>query len=200
MKQKHTNPIFKSIFEVWTRGIFAGKCPLGTFCLLLPNHFVIQCLDKTHIPIPNLLNLIYIICNQEEKNTTKKWHVKYSGHPQDGLRNLFKDFFHFSRSCLTTSRNDSWKPMGKNIWPKIHCSKGLDGKVCGRPNTIQSLQRFFCSRFTFFQVMAFVGKIRSHSSHTPAKVLKSSGKIVRIFRSESVSGKSHRHTVAPSLD
>ena len=83
---------------------------------------------------------IYITWNQKEPTTPRqKWHVKSFGrHPQDALRNLFKDFFHFSRSCLTkTSPNQRWQledvtkqPMGPKALMAKCAADQIQSKAC----------------------------------------------------------------------
>lgn len=133
---------------------------------------------------------IYITWNQKEPKTPRD---------KNGMWNLliailkmlcatFSKTFFTSPGVASQRRSppttaDSWKMSPNNPW--VHGSKGLDGKVCCRPNTIQGLRGLFCLRFywVFFQVMTFVGKKRGRFLHTtsnlfshllPLKLLKSS--------------------------
>ena len=96
---------------------------------------------------------IYITWNQKEQKTPRKqmaceifWSPssRCSAQPFQRLFSLLQELPHrdIPQPTMTAGR----------CHQTTHGSKGLDGKVCGRPNTIQRLRSLFCLRFIFFKL------------------------------------------------
>ena len=125
---------------------------------------------------------IYITWNQKEPKTPpKKWHVKCCRHPQDALRNLFKDFFsllqelpHKDIPQPTTAGNLTKPPMGPKALMAKCAADQIQSKAC-------KVCLVYVSFFSSYGVCRekkgrFLHTTSNLCSHLlPVKLLKSSG-------------------------